>query len=567
MIPAQAGGARSSGLVRTALPSLNDGARPGELALGRYVIHGEIASGGMASVYHGRLNGLGGFRREVAIKRLHRHLARDPEFVSMFLDEARLAARVVHPNVVAMLDVVSSHDETFLVMDYVPGVAFSQLLRIAAQRGERIPIGVATTVTVGMLRGLDAAHMARDERGEPLGIVHRDVSPQNVIVGTDGVSRLLDFGVAKAVVRLQTTRDGQVKGKSSYMAPEQVTGGIVTQKADIYAAAVVLWEALTGQRLYSGGTDANILFRVATETPRAPSSAASGIPEALDAIVLRGMARDPAARYASAGAMADDLERRVGIVPATRIATWLGTIAREALDERARQIAEFIEAQTATPVAGVAAAKPGTTGARAKGAAPSDEVPTTAERSATRARPSASSVADAGPVRASLDSQVPTRTLTAAEISDDFPVRRRRTPLITSLAILLLACCAVAAAFRARRATPIDASDMSNLNDASHASATPNATSAPIANVAAGSSAGTAATTASPASPAPTASATPTSALNAKDPVRVLSAPAPTPTATPHHRSRAAATAPAEPECVPYAVDAKGHTHFNAKCL
>jgi serine/threonine-protein kinase len=216
--------------------------------IGRYVLFREIAHGGMATVHLGRLRGVGGFARTVAIKRLHPQFARDPEFVSMFLDEARLAARVQHPNVVSVLDVVASERELFLVMDYVHGEALSRLLKHARACGIPVPANIVCAVLLDLLYGLHAAHEALSERGDPLNIVHRDVSPQNVLVGVDGIARVLDFGIAKPAQRVhQSTRTGQLKGKLSYMAPEQFSTGAVDRRADVYSAAVLLWEALTGE--------------------------------------------------------------------------------------------------------------------------------------------------------------------------------------------------------------------------------------------------------------------------------------------------------------------------------
>src|SRR6478736_1694730 len=178
---------------------------------GRYALYGEIAAGGMATVHIGRLLGPVGFARTVAIKRLHPHYAKDPEFVSMFLDEARLAARIRHPNVVPTLDVVALDGELFLVMEYVQGESFARLVREARRARLDVPPEVISAIVVGALNGLHAAHEATSERGEPLNIVHRDVTPQNILVGSDGVARLLDFGVAKAAGSLHaTTRDGQI---------------------------------------------------------------------------------------------------------------------------------------------------------------------------------------------------------------------------------------------------------------------------------------------------------------------------------------------------------------------
>src|SRR4030088_3091893 len=178
----------------------------------------------MATVHFGRLQGAAGFARSVAIKSLHPQYAKDPDFVAMFLDEARLAARIAHPNVVPTLDVVSQGDDLLLVMEYVRGSALSRLVRPLTQKGERMPQRIAGSIVSGVLRGLHAAHEAKSEIGEPLDIVHRDVSPQNVLVGTDGIARVLDFGVAKAAGRCYTTRDGNIKGKVPYMAPEQLEG-------------------------------------------------------------------------------------------------------------------------------------------------------------------------------------------------------------------------------------------------------------------------------------------------------------------------------------------------------
>src|SRR5689334_1708582 len=213
----------------------------------------------MATVHFGRLNGPVGFSRTVAIKRLHPNFATDPEFVASFLDEARLAARISHPNVVPTLDVVATDGEVFIVLEYVSGESLGKLWRSHTSKNERIPIPYSLAIMANALHGLHAAHEVRDERGEPLAIVHRDVSPQNIIVGTDGVARVLDFGVAKAAGRLQETGDsGALKGKIAYMAPEQITGGSVSRVTDVYAAAVVLWELLAGRRLIDGANDAHL---------------------------------------------------------------------------------------------------------------------------------------------------------------------------------------------------------------------------------------------------------------------------------------------------------------------
>src|SRR5262245_8540847 len=252
---------------------------------GRYALYEEIASGGMATVHFGRLLGPAGFARTVAIKRLHRQHAKDAAFVTMFLDEARLAARIHHPNVVSTLDVVSGGGELLVVMDYVHGESLSRLMR-----DRPVPPPLAAAIMNGALHGLHAAHEAKNERGEPLSIVHRDVSPQNIIVGADGLARVLDFGIAKAVDRLASTRDEVLKGKLSYMAPEQLLGNPATRQSDVYAASVVLWEALTGQRLFEG-EQGEIISGVMNDRVPPPSERVAEVPAALDDIVRRGMSR------------------------------------------------------------------------------------------------------------------------------------------------------------------------------------------------------------------------------------------------------------------------------------
>jgi serine/threonine-protein kinase len=317
--------------------------------VGRYVLYGEIASGGMATVHFGRLLGPAGFARPVAIKRLHAQFAKDPDFVKMFFDEARLAARIAHPNVIPTLDVVSSDGEVFLVMDYVRGASLAQLVRTVRRRGDRVQPIIGVGIVGGMLQGLHAAHEATNDRGERLDLVHRDVSPQNVLVGTDGVARLLDFGVAKASGRLQTTRDGQLKGKLAYMSPEQVRGEPLTRRTDIYAASVVLWEVLTGKRLFYAENEASVLARVLNSDVPAPSSIIPDLPRSFDRIVGRGLERDPDKRYATAREMAADLVAVIGVASPTDVGDWVEQTAADGLRQTAALIAEIERAASEGP--------------------------------------------------------------------------------------------------------------------------------------------------------------------------------------------------------------------------
>jgi serine/threonine-protein kinase len=314
--------------------------------LGRYAIHDRIASGGMATVYFGQLLGTGGFSRIVAIKRLHPHLAEGAEFAAMLLDEAYLAGRIRHPNVVSTLDVVSSDGELFIVMDYVHGETLAQLAKAAMMDGKPVPIEIVSAIMVGVLNGLHAAHETTNEQGKPLGIVHRDVSPHNIIVGLDGIPRLLDFGVAKAQDRIHTTKNGEVKGKLAYMSVEQLTNQEVDRRSDIYGAGVVLWELLAGRRLFSGETEGATMHIILGGTHPPPSSSAPGLPAALDAITMRALARDRSGRYETARQMAVALEQAAPPATATAVGEWVASLAEPKLAERAR-IMRAIDARRA----------------------------------------------------------------------------------------------------------------------------------------------------------------------------------------------------------------------------
>ena len=312
-----------------------------EQTLGRYAIFGELASGGMASVHLGRMLGPVGFSKTVAIKRMHPHLSRDPEFVTMFLDEARLAARIQHPNVVPTLDVVTAGGALFLVMEYVQGETLRHLLKAARNKNLHVSPRIAGAILVNALHGLHAAHIARDERGQALEVVHRDVSPQNIMVGVDGVARVLDFGVAKAAGRLQNTQGGQLKGKLAYMAPEQVRGGLVDRRTDVYAATIVLWEALTGRPLLRGESEVEVLAMAMAAEFSPPSSVAPGLTPEIDAVVMRGLARNSSDRFQTARDFAIAIERATGVASPFEVAEWVELVGAEALALRALRVREM----------------------------------------------------------------------------------------------------------------------------------------------------------------------------------------------------------------------------------
>jgi serine/threonine-protein kinase len=307
--------------------------------VGRYTLHGEIASGGMAVVHYGMLAGAAGFARLVAIKRILPGLSRDDSVRAMFANEARLTARIRHPNIVSVLDVVSQGRELFIVMEYVHGESLHGLLRTSRARGHRVPLSIVLAIASAVLHGLHAAHEATTETGQPLGIVHRDVSPQNIMLGIDGAARVLDFGVARAAMRSENTAIGVVKGKLAYMAPEQLGGTPLDRRADVYATGVILWEMLTGRRLFmqQDGTIAMVERLLAAAAPP-PSHFAPDTPRLLDAIVLHELARDPAQRFATAREMAVALERAGDLALPSEVSAWVESLATDALAERARQL-------------------------------------------------------------------------------------------------------------------------------------------------------------------------------------------------------------------------------------
>jgi len=309
--------------------------------IGRYELHDEIALGGMASVHLGRYFGGAGFSRIVAIKRLHRQYAKDPEYVEMFLDEANLAARVRHPNVVAISDVVATEEELFLVMDYIPGMSVAQLCR--ALGDEEMPAPIALRIASDALQGLHAVHTAIDDDGQPLDIVHRDVSPENLLVGADGVTRVIDFGVAKGRGRVHRTRTGVMKGKLAYAAPEQILGERLDCRTDLYSMGVTIWRMFAGALPVDEDADVALMHRKVTgELPQL--STRITVPSAIDAAVARATLRNREERFDSAVAMHAAL---LGGAPepasAQAVAQWVAAIASGELGKRADRVTQILE--------------------------------------------------------------------------------------------------------------------------------------------------------------------------------------------------------------------------------
>jgi serine/threonine protein kinase len=323
--------------------------RPPE-SFGRYLLYPAIARGGMATVHTARLVGAEGFTRLVAAKRLHPQFTDDPDFVTMFHDEACIASRIHHPNVVPVLDVVVSGNELILVQEYVHGVPLSQLMKVAQVANEPIAIDVAIAVLTGVLAGLHGAHEVKDEGGTPLDIVHRDVSPANVMISVDGVPRLLDFGIAKARTSTHHTREGVFKGKLAYMAPEQLRMDGIDRTVDVYAAGVLAWELLVNRRVYDGRHE--LAFVTAVMNGELPSVTAAladtrdGIDDArwndlvaLEQVVSRAMAIDSADRYGTAEEMMRALHQVRASATSMVVAEWVRDAGADFLDKRQKTLA------------------------------------------------------------------------------------------------------------------------------------------------------------------------------------------------------------------------------------
>jgi serine/threonine-protein kinase len=299
--------------------------------LGRYEVLRPIATGGMATVYLGRVNAAGGFERLVAIKVMHPHIALEADFVTMFLDEARLAARIRHPNVVATHDVDEGPDGLFLVMDYVEGAPLHMVVKAVARARQMVPPDVLLRIFCDVLEGLHAAHELTDENGRHLGLVHRDVSPHNVLVGADGVSRITDFGVAHARTRLTSTRGTNLKGKVAYLSPEQVLVGRVDRRSDVFSAGVVLWEALARRRLFKGETEGQTLAQIIGGVRTSPAQVDARIPQPISDVCMKALQGDANARFQTAIEFADALEaaaRSAGIpiAKARQVSAFLATL-------------------------------------------------------------------------------------------------------------------------------------------------------------------------------------------------------------------------------------------------
>jgi len=303
--------------------------------LGRYELLGTLGTGGMATVYLGRAAGEAGFQRLFAIKVLHPYLMAEPQFIAMFLDEARIAGALHHPNIVPIVD-LGTHDGTYYVaMEYIDGCSLAELLK---KHRKHRPPRLLVPIMLDALAGLEAAHSLTDEAGRPINLVHRDVSPQNILIGVDGTARITDFGIARADARINTTQPGQLKGKFAYMSPEHFRSApSIDRRADIFSAGCVLWSMLTGRRLFQAETDGATIFNVIELDIPPPSVIGLAPPAAFDAVCLRALERDPEKRFATAQDMEEALRSAAngcGLAPRREVAAWVIEVFHDELAAR-----------------------------------------------------------------------------------------------------------------------------------------------------------------------------------------------------------------------------------------
>ncbi|MBI5533632.1 MAG: protein kinase [Deltaproteobacteria bacterium] len=286
-----------------------DDIKPGQ-TIGRYEFLVPIAKGGMAAVWAARLKGSRGFSKTVAIKTMLPSLSDDPLFEEMFLDEAQIAAQIHHPNVVEIMDLGEEQDVLYIVMEYIDGESLATILRAVAKKHGGIPLPIAVQMMADACSGVHAAHELKNVDGKTVGLVHRDISPQNILTTYDGVVKLVDFGVAKAAGRTSSeTTAGQIKGKAPYMSPEQAMGHKVDRRTDIFAMGIVLYQVTTGKHPFRGESDVATLHNILHRTVPSPRFVDPKYPRPLEAVLQKALNRDPEKRFQTAAEMSDALGR------------------------------------------------------------------------------------------------------------------------------------------------------------------------------------------------------------------------------------------------------------------
>jgi TonB family protein len=433
---------------------------------GQYTLLERIAVGGMAEVWKARMRGVEGFQKTVAIKKILPYMTDNAAFVSMFIDEAKLAAQLSHPNIIHIYDLGKIGSDYYIAMEYVEGKDLRSLLNAARQRGVALPLGLALLIAVRLGSALDYAHRKRDFEGREMGLVHRDVSPQNVLISYDGDVKLCDFGIAKAVLKVGQTHTGALKGKLQYMSPEQAMGKPVDARSDIFSLGAILFEMLTGQRLFDGDSEMSVLEAVRQVKVRSPRQVDPAVPREVDDVVMHALAGRPEDRFQTSGELEQRLEALLYALKPSPSHSDLAAFVRRALEKPVPAARADRQAQpppplpprpplqgpaaAAVPLAPVAAAAtaaalplaaappPAAQAATPAHAAPSI-APAPSERSAGLAAP----VADAAPTPAPLATVAPLAPLTPLAPLDGVVVEEGSRPgrlmLAAAVAALVVA--------------------------------------------------------------------------------------------------------------------------------
>ncbi|HYX24338.1 MAG TPA: TonB family protein [Thermoanaerobaculia bacterium] len=336
------------------IPVFADEPAEGE-RFGQYTLLERIATGGMAEVWKARMRGVEGFQKTVAIKRILPHMTDNAEFVGMFIDEAKLAAQLSHPNIVHIYDLGKIGRDYYIAMEYVEGKDLRSLLNAGRRKDLPLPLGLSLMIAARLASALDYAHRKRDFEDRELGLVHRDVSPQNVLLSYEGDVKLCDFGIAKAVSKASQTQMGALKGKLQYMSPEQAWGRAVDARSDLFSLGSVLFEMVTGERLFQGESEISVLEAVRQGRVRSPRQVNPAVPREVDEIVTRALAVDPQARFQTAGEMKQRLEAVLAALPLPAGPADLAAYIQRALEPGAEPAAAAAvaapEAPAAAPVA------------------------------------------------------------------------------------------------------------------------------------------------------------------------------------------------------------------------
>lgn len=321
---------------------------------GRYQLLLEMAQGGMAALFLARIAGPEKFEKLLVIKKIHDHLAQEDEFIAMFLDEARIAALIHHPNVVTIFDMGQVQKARYIAMEYVHGHNLAELMRAAKRLDGQLPWNQAVRIVADAAAGLQAAHDLRNPEGRALNVVHRDVSPQNILISYDGHVKVVDFGIAYAAEKISQTSSGTVKGKMAYMSPEQATSRKLDRRSDIFSLGIVLWEAVCLKRLFKEETDAATLYRVIEAQAPKPRSVRPDLPVELEKVIMKALSKDADDRYETCGEFEEALEKVLygqgEVTKDTHVSKLMNRVFHDQKKIKEEQIQLAMQANTGQPV-------------------------------------------------------------------------------------------------------------------------------------------------------------------------------------------------------------------------